>query len=692
MATSGSTRTTLISPFQYFADPTRARPIFNGFIFIGRVDGDPTNTADQIPVQVICECGGSPVNVTQPIRTGPGGLPIYNGSPAQIVVCRSNYSITLQDNNRVQVYHSPNVQSGVVNQPITHTTLAAAMADDNSNRQVIRLLERGGAEFRRAANQAEYDRFPSTYRLSDSADILWVIKRGVSVKVSNSGTSYNAQSIMDADIVASIYGMGVLCDVDVDCGTVEAIVRNLTGFDSTGLITGQAPDIPVLTVLGNHSRLSSATYNIRSVKRSDDSETVPAIRMAGFKGALVNVGETDVFQMFAQTTTHPNYVNVDSCAYNQINILHCCAFRILGVQDDVIAWCNENTISLNRVTGSNANSGIFIEGPFGHSHNEFQRLTLEGTKTINITRGNNNRLLGMRFERDGSNPLDICTINMGDTTFSNHVQCTWAPAPGFINAPTGFETNQVVVTDTGSGNSIVHVQEEDSIDLRIVSLGKSVTLSGTDSAYSNTNIKGVANIKQGINGLFTIRQQFRPIYLDISNNYSVSRGDFITVSSDMNLFRYSVYCFDESASLIIQEPVGALVGFGLIWSSTQKAFVSSSNASFARAVINNTSIVKRVAVAVIPGNATSGSTFRYMYLSLRRSKKAIRGPRDNEVNYLTNLQRSNTVYFSNANDISYSNIRSGTSLYNITNDSVINKYAEIIGGSDSTSVPDKVKF
>ena len=135
MATSGSTRTTLISPFQYFADPTRARPIFNGFIFIGRVDGDPTNTADQIPVQVICECGGSPVNVTQPIRTGPGGLPIYNGSPAQIVVCRSNYSITLQDNNRVQVYHSPNVQSGFVNQPITHTTLAAAMADDNSSRQ-----------------------------------------------------------------------------------------------------------------------------------------------------------------------------------------------------------------------------------------------------------------------------------------------------------------------------------------------------------------------------------------------------------------------------------------------------------------------------------------------------------------------------------------------------------------------------
>ena len=182
MATSGSTRTTLISPFQYFADPTRARPIFNGFIFIGRVDGDPTNTADQIPVQVICECGGSPVNVTQPIRTGPGGLPIYNGSPAQIVVCRSNYSITLQDNNRVQVYHSPNVQSGFVNQPITHTTLAAAMADDNSSRQVIRLLERGGAEFRRVETQTEYNAFPGDEPFSkfqDSASNLFVINNEV---------------------------------------------------------------------------------------------------------------------------------------------------------------------------------------------------------------------------------------------------------------------------------------------------------------------------------------------------------------------------------------------------------------------------------------------------------------------------------------------------------------------------------
>ncbi len=139
MSTSGNTRTTLISPFQYFADPTKTRPIFNGFIYIGKVDGDPTNPDDQIPVQVICECGGTPVNVTQPIRTGPGGLPIYNGQPAQIVVCQQNYSLTLQDKDRVQIYHSPNVRgfSLPANQPVTHNTLAEAIADDNSNRNYV---------------------------------------------------------------------------------------------------------------------------------------------------------------------------------------------------------------------------------------------------------------------------------------------------------------------------------------------------------------------------------------------------------------------------------------------------------------------------------------------------------------------------------------------------------------------------
>ena len=170
---------TLISPFQYFADPTRARPIFNGFIFIGRPDGDPTNPADQVQVSLICDCGGgNPINVSQPIRTGPGGLPIYQGRPAQINVPASEFSIILQDSNQTQVYYSPRVtgfSEFSAENSITHTTRAAAVADFNENRFFIKVGDYGGAEYRRANDQTEYDTFPDSARFTDAGSNLWIL-------------------------------------------------------------------------------------------------------------------------------------------------------------------------------------------------------------------------------------------------------------------------------------------------------------------------------------------------------------------------------------------------------------------------------------------------------------------------------------------------------------------------------------
>ena len=132
---------TLFTPYQYFADPTKGRPIFNGFIYIGRPDTDPTNPANQIQVSVICECGGTPINVSQPIRTGPGGLPIYNGSPAQINVPASEYSILLQDRDRVQVYYSPRatgLDSFSAENAVTHRTFEELQNDTNIGRMFAR--------------------------------------------------------------------------------------------------------------------------------------------------------------------------------------------------------------------------------------------------------------------------------------------------------------------------------------------------------------------------------------------------------------------------------------------------------------------------------------------------------------------------------------------------------------------------
>ncbi len=60
-------------------------------------------------------------------------------------------------------------------QPVTHNTRAEAVADNNSDRQFIRVGDFGGAEYRRAVDQTEYDTFPELGRLTDSQGNLFVL-------------------------------------------------------------------------------------------------------------------------------------------------------------------------------------------------------------------------------------------------------------------------------------------------------------------------------------------------------------------------------------------------------------------------------------------------------------------------------------------------------------------------------------
>jgi hypothetical protein len=90
----------------YFPDPTAGRPIFNGSIYIGEPDTDPEVAGNQKTVLLRQE-NGVDVPTTQPISTGAGGVPLYNGSPVQIIV-EGDYSLKLLNQLDVQVYYSPN--------------------------------------------------------------------------------------------------------------------------------------------------------------------------------------------------------------------------------------------------------------------------------------------------------------------------------------------------------------------------------------------------------------------------------------------------------------------------------------------------------------------------------------------------------------------------------------------------------
>lgn len=108
-------------PYNYYPDPTRGRPVFNGSIYVGLPDTDPQITSNQLVVTAIQEDGTS-TPIAQPIRTGAGGVPILNGSPIQLQVS-GEYSIKVLDNLGAQVYYAPSVVSGVQPTTIIRTQL-----------------------------------------------------------------------------------------------------------------------------------------------------------------------------------------------------------------------------------------------------------------------------------------------------------------------------------------------------------------------------------------------------------------------------------------------------------------------------------------------------------------------------------------------------------------------------------------
>ena len=63
------------APYEYYPDPTIGRPVFNGQIFIGVADTDPTIVANQILALGVFESGDE-IGLQQPISTNRGGIAV----------------------------------------------------------------------------------------------------------------------------------------------------------------------------------------------------------------------------------------------------------------------------------------------------------------------------------------------------------------------------------------------------------------------------------------------------------------------------------------------------------------------------------------------------------------------------------------------------------------------------------------
>jgi len=136
----------VINPYEYFADPTKGRPIFNGSIYIGIPDTDPEVPANQKQVYARQE-NGTEVAIPQPITTNAGGYPTYNGSVIGIIVDGS-YSIKVNDKNGVQALYCADRFSWDYSNPndllvtATGTTTPRSLADRFAD--VVNIKDFGG--------------------------------------------------------------------------------------------------------------------------------------------------------------------------------------------------------------------------------------------------------------------------------------------------------------------------------------------------------------------------------------------------------------------------------------------------------------------------------------------------------------------------------------------------------------------
>lgn len=95
------------NPRPIFTDSRTFRALANGRIYIGQIDTDPVNPANQIPVYIENE-DGTHVQISQPLIVNAAGKIVYNGQLVKIVTVQG-HSMSIYDAYGAQIDYIPNV-------------------------------------------------------------------------------------------------------------------------------------------------------------------------------------------------------------------------------------------------------------------------------------------------------------------------------------------------------------------------------------------------------------------------------------------------------------------------------------------------------------------------------------------------------------------------------------------------------
>ena len=100
------------NPYSYYNNRNKTGPLFNGFIYVGIPDLDPTILANQKQVTAKQE-DGTQVPIAQPIRTNSGGYAVDSAGNPVVLLVDGNYSIRVNDKNGNIALEQSDVNEGV---------------------------------------------------------------------------------------------------------------------------------------------------------------------------------------------------------------------------------------------------------------------------------------------------------------------------------------------------------------------------------------------------------------------------------------------------------------------------------------------------------------------------------------------------------------------------------------------------
>jgi len=95
------------NPYEFFADPEKPKALAGGEVYFGLPTYDPVQPENRKRVYIAQE-DGETIAISQPVSLGNGGVPMYNGSPA-ILLVDGPYSMRVLDKNGASKYYAPKV-------------------------------------------------------------------------------------------------------------------------------------------------------------------------------------------------------------------------------------------------------------------------------------------------------------------------------------------------------------------------------------------------------------------------------------------------------------------------------------------------------------------------------------------------------------------------------------------------------